>query len=75
MALVNGSPMKIFSLSFHDQEEHDQVERLVNTKDFEEEVAVEEPLAVNMTIVESLDNKPISTKQKNNLMLSECTSL
>ena len=56
--------MTTHSLTFQDSKELDTLKELMKTKKFGTEIKVPEPLAVNMTVKESLDEKPISAKRQ-----------
>ena len=67
LGLVNGSPMKTHSLTFEDETELKRIQELVDATQFGEEIEIKEPLSVNMTVVESSDNKPVSEKRQKQL--------
>ena len=64
LALVNGSPMRCHSLIFTTPEEYDLATALHATLPFGSEIEINQPIAVNMAISESLDGKPVSSKRK-----------
>ena len=69
VALVNGAPLTTHSLTFANQSDYNHLLSTLQNNDlpFGTEVEIEEPLAVNMIINGSLDNKPISQKRQQQL--------
>jgi hypothetical protein len=77
IALVNGTPATLHSLTFDDpQVFHDLLERLEQgSVPFGKEIEIEAPLAVNVSIKESLDNKDVSSRRKLQLQQLQKLSL
>ena len=70
LALVNSAPITLHSLTFTSLEELDRVNELTtgpNKLPFGSEIEIEQPLSVNVAIDLSLDNKPVSTKRRQQL--------
>ncbi len=71
IALVNGSPVKLHSLTLHDS---DTVESIIeqakmNHIPYGSEIEIDEPLAVNVSIVQKLHGKEPSKKRKKQLQV------
>ena len=70
LGLVNGAPITTHSLTFTDIGEHERIESILqgeNPPPFGTEIAVKEPLSVNVIVNESLDDKPISSHRQKQL--------
>ena len=70
LALVNGAPMVTHSLSFSNQEAFNHILDVIegeNPPEFGSEIEIDPPLAVNMVVSQSLDNKPVSRKRQKQL--------
>ena len=65
LALVNGAPVSLHSITFASIEEQSRVDRLISGDDampFGAVIDVEEPLSINVNIHETLDGKPLSKR-------------
>ena len=63
MALVNGAPITTHSLSYSDRQEYDRILGLTQGPDalpFGSEIEIDTPLAANMIMNKSLDDKEVS---------------
>jgi hypothetical protein len=70
LALVNGAPISLHSITFETVEEQIRVDNLIsgdNALKFGSIIDVEEPLSVNVDINKSLDGKSISRRRKQQL--------
>jgi hypothetical protein len=70
LALVNGAPVSLHSVTFATIEEQNRIDQLIsgdNKLKFGSVIDVEEPLSVNVEIQQTLDDKPISNKRKQQL--------
>jgi hypothetical protein len=70
MGLVNGSPVKMHSLTFQSQAEHTRIEQLLNGPNpppFGSEIEVDIPIYVNMELISSLDNQVVTDRKQNQL--------
>ena len=70
LALVNGAPMTAHSLTFCDPNEFERVQSMTsgpNALPFGSEIEIDVPLALNMVVSASLDNREISTHRKHQL--------
>ena len=69
IALVNGSPLQSHSLTFEKDGDYEKlIKDLKKTSlPYGSEIEIDEPLAVNVAIIEQLDNKEISKKRNQQL--------
>ena len=78
LALVNGAPVSLHSVTFATIEEQNRIDQLISGEDameFGSVIDVEELLSVNVEIQQSLDDKPISNKRKQQLQNLQAFSM
>ena len=78
VALVNGSPITLHSLTFEDIHEYNRIMDIIegpHPPPFGSEIEIEEPTSVNVTITPSLDSKPISSKRQKQLDMLKTFSI
>ena len=71
LALVNGAPITMHSLTFENEEYLQELIHKIQQQNlpFGSEIEIETPSAVNVIVQESLDDKPLTRKRKQQLQL------
>ena len=67
LALVNGAPITLHSLTWDDEKEFIRIQELTKEDSalpFGSEIEIAQPLAINVAIDKSLDGKPVSTRRQ-----------
>ena len=66
LALVNGTPITMHSMTLANQDEHERVNKLLygeNPLQYGQEVAIEQPLCIYVEVNETMDGKELTAKR------------
>lgn len=71
LALVNGAPISMHSLTFSSKQEHDTIKARILQGDFNygDEIVIDTPACVSVEVSQSLDGKPVSKRRQSQLQV------
>ena len=78
IALVNGAPISLHSLTFENALEHERVSKLIsgpNALPCGSIINIERPLSVNVEVEEALDGKPVTARRRDQLNVLKSFSI
>jgi hypothetical protein len=66
LALVNGAPITMDSITFSSKQEHDMIKDRIRRGDFNygDEIVIETPACVNVEVCQSLDGKQVTKRRQ-----------